>query len=144
MRDNQDTFGAISAAVALCREHLGPLVAVGFWFSLAHILTFMVATTVVAFPMAFAGILPIGVVLGGVLLVTLLYFAVADFLYVGRLGGYVCIVEHRDSPPEREVTAPPTSPEGMQSFLPPALRPQSDDDIMSDIPLSPPAAEALS
>jgi len=144
MRDNQDTFGAIAAAVVLCREHLGPVVAVGFWFSLAHILAFIAATTVVAFPMAFAGILPIGVVLGGVLLVTLLYFAVADFLYVGRLAGYVCIVEQRDSPPEREVTAQPTGPEGTQSFHAPALRPQSDDDIMSDIPLSPPTAEALS
>src|SRR5207302_10754305 len=59
-----------------------------FWFSLAHILAFIAATTVVAFPMAFAGILPIGVVLGGVLLVALLYFAVADFLYLGRLAGY--------------------------------------------------------
>jgi hypothetical protein len=33
------------------------------------------------------------VVLGGVLLVTLLYFAVTDFLYVGRLAAYVAIVE---------------------------------------------------
>ena len=46
---------------------------------------FVVASSAVAFPLGFAEVLPGGMVFGGVLLVTLLYFAVVDFLYVGRL-----------------------------------------------------------
>jgi hypothetical protein len=37
-------------------------------------------------------------VLGGVLLVTLLYFVIADFLYIGRLAAYVALVELPESP----------------------------------------------
>ena len=63
-------------------------------------------------------------VLGGVLLVTLIYFAAVDFLYVGRLATYVFLLE----PPEPE---PAPSPQ-----------PQSDDDILSDIPGLVPPLEA--
>jgi hypothetical protein len=55
-------------------------------------------------------------VFGGMLLVTLLYFAVVDFLYVGRLASYVFLLEE----PEPETTA--------VAFVP------SDDDILSDVP----------
>ncbi len=91
--DGQDTFGALSSAVSLCRSRAGSIFAAGTWFGLAHLTAFFVATSVVAFPLAFLGVLPGGVVLGGVLLVTLVYFAVTDFLYVGRLAAYVAIVE---------------------------------------------------
>jgi hypothetical protein len=92
-RDGQDTFGSLSSAVRLCRERLGALFVVGFWFGLAHLAAFMAATSVVAFPLALAGAVPAGVVLGGVLFITLVYFAVVDFLYAGRMAGYVAIVE---------------------------------------------------
>jgi len=36
-------------------------------------------------------------VLGGIILVALLYFAVADFLYVGRLAAYVFLTEFPQS-----------------------------------------------
>ena len=72
----------------------------------------------VALPLGFAGVLPAGVVLGGVLLVTLLYFAVVDFLYVGRLAAYVCA--------SLEVSHPRLEP------IPAAC--PADDDILSDIP----------
>ena len=91
--DGQDTFGAISAAASLCRSRAGSVFAAGTWFGLAHVAAFFTATSVVAFPLAFLGLLPGPVVLGGVLLVTLLYFAVTSFLYVGRLAAYVAIVE---------------------------------------------------
>jgi hypothetical protein len=91
--DGQDTFGALSSAVSLCRSRAGSVFAAGTWFGLAHLTAFFVATSVVAFPLAFLGVLPAAVVFGGVLLVTLLYFAVTDFLYVGRLAAYVAIVE---------------------------------------------------
>jgi hypothetical protein len=63
-------------------------------------------------------------VFGGVLLVTLLYFAVVDFLYVGRLATYVFLLEEPELEPE-----------------PPVLFP-SDDDILSDIPGLVPPLEA--
>ena len=91
--EGRDALGAMTAAVDLCRSRPGAIFAAGTWFGLAHIVAFIVATTVVAFPMGLATVLPAGVTLGGVLLVTLLYFAVADFLYVGRLAAYVAILK---------------------------------------------------
>ena len=97
--EGKDTFAAIAAAVDLCRREAGSFFAAGTWFGLAHVVAFFVATSMVAFPFAFIGVLPGAIVVGGVLLVTLLYFAVVDFLYVGRLGAYVAILELPDAPP---------------------------------------------
>jgi hypothetical protein len=107
--DGEDTFGALGATVNLCRTRPGPVFAVGTWFGLAHIAAFAVASSVVAFPLGLASLLPGEVVLGGVLLITLLYFALADFLYVGRLGAYLAIIEMPPAPAIIE-TAPPTLP----------------------------------
>jgi hypothetical protein len=63
------------------------------WFGLAHLAAFGLASSAVVFPLVFVGVLPRVVVFSGVLMVTLLYFAVADFLYMGRLAAYVAIVE---------------------------------------------------
>jgi hypothetical protein len=80
--DSHGTFGALAATADLCRRQLGPILAVSFWFGLAHCVAFFVACSVVAFPVAFVEMLPGAVVLGGVLLVSLIYFAVSDFLYI--------------------------------------------------------------
>ncbi len=90
--DGSDTFGAIAAAVNLCRRRTGSMVAINSWFGLAHFVAFFIASSAVAFPLVFIGVLPAGVVFGGVLLITLLYFAAADFLYIGRLAAYVSIL----------------------------------------------------
>jgi hypothetical protein len=134
--DGQDTFGAVSAAVGLCRTRAGPVFAAGTWFGLAHLAAFVLATSLVAFPLGLAGVLPGGVILGGVLLVTLLYFAVADFLYMGRLAAYVAIIEFPPLPVATK-TAIPASPASTQ---PSALSLQSqtgvdpDELILSDVP----------
>ena len=65
----------------------------GTWFGIAHAVAFVIATSVVAFPLGFAEVLPGGMVLGGVILVAPLYFAVADSLYVGRLAAYVFLID---------------------------------------------------
>lgn len=88
-----DTFGAIGAAVDLCRSRMRAIAAASFWFGLAHGVAFFVMSSIIAFPLAFIAILPAGVVLGGVLLFALLYFLVVDFLYAGRLAAYLCIAE---------------------------------------------------
>lgn len=116
----EDTFGAVAAAVDLCRTRSGSVFAAGTWFALAHLAAFVAASSVVAFPLAFAGVLPAGVVLGGVLLVTMLYFAVVDFLYVGRLAAYVWIVEG------------PATQSNQHSILPEAKVDQ-DESILSDV-----------
>jgi hypothetical protein len=71
----------------------------------------VVATSAAAVPLAFAEVLPAGIVLGGLLVVTLLYFAVVDFLYIGRLAAYVFMLE-----------------------VPAIQMVPADDDILSDIP----------
>jgi hypothetical protein len=136
--DGQDSFGAIAAAVDLCRTRAGSVFAAGTWFGLAHITAFVVATSLVAFPFAFAAVLPAGVVLAGVLLATLLYSAIADFLYVGRLAAYVAIVEMPESPVSAEVLPPPSPHTG--EFLNPNIQSSPAVDaselILSDVPAS--------
>ncbi|HZQ24438.1 MAG TPA: hypothetical protein VFA89_16740 [Terriglobales bacterium] len=147
VRDGQTPLDALFSAVELCRERFAAVLVVGFWFGLAHLTAFSLATTAVAFPFALAGALPVGLVLSGVLLVTLGYFAIVDWLRAGRLAAYVAIIE-----------APPVSPLPMPAPLPPTRDlpgstldsssalprnsaishwdgiPASDDDILSDIP----------
>jgi hypothetical protein len=104
--DGRDTFSAISSAVGFCRDHLGPLIATNTWFGVAHMVALSIASSAVAFPLAFAGLLPKAVVLGGMLLVVLLYFAVVDFLYVGRLAAHIAILLEPEAVPVEEVAAP--------------------------------------
>jgi len=97
IRDGRDILASLAASIDLCRSHAGSVVAAGTWFGLAHVVAFFVATTIVAFPLGLAKVLPGGVTLGGVVSVTLLYFAIVDFLYVGRLAAYVAMVEFPES-----------------------------------------------
>ncbi len=106
------------------------MLAAGTWFGLAHLTAFILATSVVAFPLALIQVLPAGIVLGGVLLVTLLYLAVADFLHVGRLAAYLYILEGPDAVPAPEAAHPPLAgpPTPEQAEV------DRDELILSDIP----------
>jgi hypothetical protein len=134
--DGEDTFGAITAAIDLCRARSGSIFAAGTWFGLAHLTAFALASSIVGFPLAFAPYLPAAAVLGGVLSVTVLYFAVADFLYVGRLAAYAAMVEM----PESQVTAEtaPTALPLAGTRLDPNLQSSPAVDaselILSDVP----------
>jgi len=127
-----DTFGAIASAVDLCRDRLGAVLAVGFWFGMAHVVALSVASSVVAFPLAFVGVLPGAMVFAGVLFSSLLYFAIADWLYLGRIAAYMWIVEGAQIEPglvtivEPPVVQPPQINE----------RVDPDDLILSDVPVS--------
>jgi hypothetical protein len=123
VRDGEDGLGAISAAVIFVRERSGPVFAVGTWTGLAHLTAFSVATTAVTLPLALIHVAPSRLVIAGVILVTLAYFAVVDWLYMVRLAGYVCIAE---------------MPESLAEFVPlPAPPPQTSIDreepILSDV-----------
>ena len=116
VRDNQTTFAALTSAAGFCRNRPGPMAAAATWFGIAHAVAFTIAMSAVAFPLGLAEVLPGAMVLGGVILVAVLYFAIADFLYVGRLAAYVFLMEF---------------PETIQQV---SRQPLSDDDILSDIP----------
>jgi hypothetical protein len=131
---DQDTFASIASAVDLCQTRPGSVFAAGIWFGLAHITAFVVASSLVAFPLGFAAVLPVGVVLGGVLLVTIVYFAIADFLYMARLAAYVAMVEMPESALGAEVASRPHP----SSHLDPGAKSSSAVDaselILSDVP----------
>jgi len=136
--DGHDTFDAIAAAVELCQTRPGSVAAAGTWFGLAHVTAFVIASSVVAFPLGFAAVLPTGVVLGGVLLITMLYFAVTDFLYVSRLAAYVAIAEMPEPPVKPEIAQPPLLDGGNDVESDTLSRPAVDASelILSDIPAS--------
>ncbi len=98
VRDGEDTFGSIAAAVEFCRRCSGKISAVGFWFGAMHLVAFVIGTTVVMYPLSVASLVPASITLTLMGLVILAYCAVADFLYVTRLAGYLAVVEWDRSP----------------------------------------------
>jgi hypothetical protein len=129
VRDGEDAVGAISAAVAFCRERTGPVFAVSTWTGLAHLVAFVGATTVVSMPLGFAGVVPWRLVVAVMILVTVAYFALADWLYMARLAGYVCIAE---TPQALLVPLPPAPPP--KPAPPVETTIDRDEPILSDLP----------
>ena len=131
VHDGEDALASISAAVTFSREHLGAVFAVSTWTGLAHLVAFSIATSVIVFPVALAQVVPARLAIAGVILVTVAYFAVADWLYMARLAGYVCLAELPHALAET-------------SSLPPALLPGTiaqvetsidrTETILSDLP----------
>jgi len=128
VRNGDDVVGAISAALDLCRERPGAVLAVTIWKGLAHVVAFVGATTVASMPLGLAGLLPWRLIVAGIFLVFLAYFALADWLYMSRLAGYVCIAEMP------EALTPPPPPVLVPS--PPSILTTIDRDelILSDLP----------
>ena len=145
VRQAEDTFGALSAAVDLCRDHFGPVIAVGTWFGLAHLVLFLAATSAVAFPFALVPAIPMSLVFTTVLLLTLAYFAIVDTLHIGRLASYVAILEA--PPPARHLpilpSAPPWPPVAI-GVQPETARVDQSELILSDTPSSLDAATSPS
>jgi hypothetical protein len=140
-RGSEDTFSSLGAAIDLCRQRTGPVSAVSFWYSLLHLAAFVAATTVVFFPIAFLGLLPPGIVLIAIILITLIYFGVADWLYISRLAAYVAVVEAPEPVVAVPVIALPAASAPMAPLEVPSYsldnEPASvdqDELILSDIP----------
>jgi hypothetical protein len=93
VRDREDALASISAAVIFSREHLGAVFAVSTWTGLGHLVAFSIATSVVAFPLALSQVAPARLVIAVIVLITLAYFAIVDWLSIARLAGYACIAE---------------------------------------------------
>jgi hypothetical protein len=111
VRDGEDTFGAIAAALDFCRRCGGKTSAVGFWFGAMHLVAFVIGTTVVMYPLAVASLVPPAVTLLLMAAITLAYFAVADWLYVARLAAYLAVFEWDRAPlPEPVLELEPELP----------------------------------
>ena len=128
VRDGEEAVGAISAAVSFSREHAGPVAAVSSWTGLAHLVAFVAATTVVSIPLGLAPLVPWRLVVAAIFVISVAYFALADWLYMARLAGYVCIAEM----PE----ALDPSPQPPQVALPAPIQTTIDreEPILSDVP----------
>jgi hypothetical protein len=129
VRDGCDAIGAISAAVSFCRERTGAVAAVSTWTGLAHLAIFTGATTIAAMPLTLAGILPWRIVLLSVFVLTLAYFAIADWIYMARLAGYVCIAEMPEA-----LLKPPPLPEPPPVAPPVQTTIDREELILSDVP----------
>ena len=124
IRDGNDVLSTLFAAVTFIREYWGPVFAVSTWTGVAHLAAFSLATTAVSLPLAFIRVGPARLIVGAVIFVTLAYFAVADWLYMARLAGYVCIAEMPKTRAE-SVTLPTP---------PPRTSIDRDELIVSDVP----------
>jgi len=140
VRDGENTAGAISAAVSFCRERAGAVFAVSTWTGLAHLIAFVGATTVVSMPLGLAAVVPWRLIVLCVIGVTMTYFAVADWLYMARLAGYVCIAEMPQILLVPTAPLPPVPPPA-DAPAPPIPPPEStidrDELILSDVPRPP-------
>ena len=137
VRGGEDAVGAISAAVTLCRERAGAVSAVSTWTGLAHLVAFVGAATVVSIPLGFAPLVSWRLVVVAMIFITVAYFVLADWLYLARLAGYVCIAE---MPQEVMAPVPPWPQSGSTGGLQvaPAISSQTtidrDEVILSDVP----------
>jgi hypothetical protein len=127
VRDGADTMSAISLAVGFCRERAGSVFAVSTWTGLAHIAAFVAASTAISMPLGFAGLLPWRLIVLVMLMATIAYFAVADWLYMARLAGYVCIAE------TPEALLKPLPPSPLMPIYPPAVSPVAPAPVQTTI-----------
>lgn len=135
VRNGHDTVGAISAALNMLSERLGPVIAVGIWNLSAHFAAFVVAAGFAAMLLVFVSIVPATLVVGGIVLVALAYFAVVDCLYVARLAGYVCITEMPEAFAQSLISPVPPAPGGERvADIPPETAVDRDEPILSDLP----------
>jgi hypothetical protein len=105
VRNRESALDAISSAVTVSRRYPGSVLAVGIWTGLAHLAAFSIASTAVSFPLAFLQFAP-RLVVAVVVLVTLVYFAVVDWVSVARLAGYVYVGEMLEAVPPPMPTTP--------------------------------------
>jgi hypothetical protein len=132
VRDGDDVLGALSAAVTFSRERSGPVFAVSTWSGLAHLAALSIAMTAVSFPLAFIEVAPARLIVAVLLLVTLAYCAVVDWVYMARLAGYVCTTEM----PETSVALSPIpqAPPFPGNVAPADATIDRDEPILSDVP----------
>jgi len=133
IRDREDSRASLGSAVRLCRERFGAVVAVSSWSAIAHLVAFSGMMTVVSFPLALAPVINARLLIAVIALVLLAYLAVADWLYIARLAGYVCIVQMPEPAASIPASSLPSRSEGFLSNIPVETI-DRDERILSDVP----------
>jgi hypothetical protein len=139
VRNHANVFDALYAAVAFARERMGAVLAVSSWTGLAHFAIFIGASTVISMPLAFLQIAPWRLIVAVIIMMSLVYFALADWLYMARLAGYVCIVDMPEAllaplPPAPPFRLPPAAEQFVTT--PPIQNTiDRDEPILSDVSL---------
>lgn len=123
VRNTEDAADALFAAVVFVRERTSAFAAVSSCTWLAHVIAFCVATGAVSIPLALVHIAP-RLMIAVIVLITLAYFALVDWLSIARLAGYICITEMPDA-----LTSPTAAP-----VPPPSDQIDRDELILGDIP----------
>jgi len=93
VRDRRDAFGALAEAWALVRRHRREFWGVGLLNSFLRLFFMGVLTVVSIPPLYLTGEVPGWVVVAIIVLLTLVYFVIADFCYVARMAAYIEIAE---------------------------------------------------
>jgi len=130
VRDGEDALCAFCAAVTFFRKHMAAVFVVSTWTGLAHLVAFGVAFTFVSLPLAFIRVAPSRLVIAVAMFVILAYFAVADWLYMARLAGYVFIADM----PDPLLTTSPLPPPFHSAGIVPDTTIDREELILSDIP----------
>jgi hypothetical protein len=143
VRDGEDALGALSAAVSFSQKRSGPVFAISTWTGLSHLAAFSVATAIVSLPLALIHMAPARLVTASVILVTLVYLAVTDWLHVACLAGYVYIAEMPDAlfsctPPP--LPALPPRDQQIAPTGPARTTIDRDEPILSDVPSPAPSS----
>ncbi len=133
--NGEDTVAAISAAIDMLNERLGPVLAVGTSNLLAHLTVFVGAASVASVLLGFIAIVPATLVIAAIILVALVYFAVVDWLYVARLAGYIFIAEMLGAFAAPAISPePPSACEDAELATAPETAVDRDEPILSDLP----------
>jgi hypothetical protein len=131
VRDEKDALGALCAVANLVWERAGSVFAVSIWTGLAHLTALSIGSTALGFALAFLQIAPPRLVLASVAIIALLYFAVADWLCIARIAGYICIAEN----PAALAAAPlPSATVSGGNAVPYQTSVDREEPILSDLP----------
>jgi len=120
VRDRRYTFVAIAEAIRLFRRRSADFYAVGPVFLGIKLFLFCAATAFGLVPVLLIGRVPGWFVIAMVGLVTVIYFAAADFLFVARVAAYVAVVEDDRAPTP---ALPPLPLEGPSNPVAPLFQP---------------------
>ena len=128
--DHASTFAAVSATVGWYRDRIGSVLAAGTWFGLIHGGAFLAACSAAFTVLSMAGILGPGATLFLEVLIVVVYCAVADLLYIGRLNAYLTIIREGKAFDLAEPhLPPPIFPGNEQTSI------DRSELILSDVPL---------
>jgi hypothetical protein len=115
------------------------------WTGVGHVVACVAVGVAVSVPVGLAGVLPWRLVALGVILITLIYFVVADWIFMWRLAGYVCIAEMPEElmrPAPLVIGSSPVEPRQSQADVQAESVPTTpvqtaidrDELILSDVP----------